>query len=298
MRNIHFIVNPISGKGRQTKELNEDFLKSMFPSDQFSITMSIIPHKGATGILTEQAIAAGAETIVACGGDGTINEVARHLVHTDIRLGIIPRGSGNGLASHLAIPKNLLSCLNIIRTGNTTKIDTALAGNFRFFSNCGFGFPTELIRQYELIPQRRLSGYIKAGLSSIHAIKDSAMLKITCNGKIMNARHLFVSNSNKMGYGMTLAPGASLKDGLFNVQVIGCETLISFGIYGLMVLMGKGDKKKEVTDMLATGVEVEGFKPLQAQIDGEFHQLNEQKIQIINEPASLNVLIANTSNIP
>ncbi|QLH29735.1 MAG: hypothetical protein HWD63_10285 [Candidatus Parvibacillus calidus] len=50
--------------------------------------------------------------------------------------------------------------------------------------------------------------------------------------------------------------------------------------------------------MLATGVEVEGFKSLQAQIDGEFHQLNEQKIQIINEPASLNVLIANTSNIP
>ncbi len=297
MNNIHFIINPISGKGRQLKELSEDHLRNFFPSDKFAVHISVIPEKGATEILTKQAIQAGANTIVACGGDGTINEVARHIVHTDIMLGIIPRGSGNGLASHLAIPKELNSCLNIIREGLTTKIDTALAGKIRFFSNCGFGFPTELIRQYELIPQRRLSGYIKSGLSSIHAIRDSAMLKITCNDRILNARHLFVSNSNKMGYGMTLAPWASLKDGLFNVQVIGCDNILSFGIYGLMVLAGKGDKKKEVTDMLSSEVEVESFEPLQIQIDGEYHQLTENRIRIVNEPASLNVLVQNKANI-
>src|SRR5690606_31559641 len=101
------------------------------------------------------------------------SQIAQHLVNTDISLGIIPRGSGNGLATHLGIPLRLKEALQIIKEGHSTHIDVGSAGDDYFFSNFGTGFAAEVIYRYDQIPERKLPGYIKAGLASLHAIKDS-----------------------------------------------------------------------------------------------------------------------------
>ena len=124
-----FIVNPISGKGR--KERIVDFLKK----------------EGCKVVFTEYAghaeeIARHAEddVIVAVGGDGTVNEVARGIIGTDKALGIIPCGSGDGLALHLGISRNYKKAYRTLRTGKKVRIDTGTLNGRVFLSVCGIGF--------------------------------------------------------------------------------------------------------------------------------------------------------------
>ncbi len=298
MKRIAFIINPISGSGTQADEITNELLQSYFSSKEYEVRRQVIEKKGGTMELVQQAISWAADIIVACGGDGTINEVARHLAGTNIILGIIPRGSGNGLASHLKIPKKIENCLHIIKNGLTISIDTALAGDIRFFSNCGMGFPAELIHQYEMIPQRKLSGYFKAGLASLKSIGNAQAMHIRCNGRETASKHLFISNSNKMGYNMTLGPAASLRDGLLDVLIIPYRTLPGFALFGMASLIRKGHLLRKVTNVLSANIEIEGSHPLQIQADGEFHILDQRKISIINQPASLRVLVLNENKIP
>jgi diacylglycerol kinase (ATP) len=286
------------GSGTQADEITYELLQSYFSNKDYEVRRQIIERKGGTSELVQQAIDWNADIVVACGGDGTINEVARHLVETNMTLGIIPRGSGNGLASHLKIPKHIGDCLHIIKNGLTISIDTALAGDIRFFSNCGMGFPAELIHQYEMIPQRKLSGYFKAGLASLKSIGNAQAMHIRCNGRETASKHLFISNSNKMGYNMTLGPAASLRDGLLDVLIIPYRTLPGFALFGMASLIRKGHLLRKVTNVLSANIEIEGSHPLQIQADGEFHILDQRKISIINQPASLRVLVLNENKIP
>ena len=106
---IHFIVNPIAGKGKN--ELSETFLETFFPNEEYLVSIKNTEFILHANELTKNSIEEGAQIIVACGGDGTINEVASSLVNTSVVLGILPMGSGNGLASNLKIPKNLKKAL-------------------------------------------------------------------------------------------------------------------------------------------------------------------------------------------
>ncbi|WP_103192041.1 diacylglycerol/lipid kinase family protein [Formosa algae] len=103
MKQIHFIINPIAGSGE--KRLSINILRKFFELEAYNIELKYSSFKGHAIDLTKESINQEADVIVACGGDGTINEVASVLVGTGIPLGILPIGSGNGLASHLKIPK-------------------------------------------------------------------------------------------------------------------------------------------------------------------------------------------------
>ncbi len=113
MRHIHFILNPIAGSGNNNLDLA--LLKKHFNPEDFTIAVKPTGYKKHAIKLTQDSIAENADVIVACGGDGTINEVASCLVNSTIILGIVPIGSGNGLASNLNIPKNLNKALALIK---------------------------------------------------------------------------------------------------------------------------------------------------------------------------------------
>jgi diacylglycerol kinase (ATP) len=119
--NIHFIINPIAGSGNH--KIDQTFLESFFNKDEYYITTKYSTYKTHTRELTKISIKEKADIIVACGGDGTINEVASCIIGTPILLGIIPLGSGNGLASNLKIPKNLAKAISIIKSRNVRIID-------------------------------------------------------------------------------------------------------------------------------------------------------------------------------
>jgi diacylglycerol kinase (ATP) len=289
---IHFIINPISGSGKHN--ITAAYLLNQFPQDQYQIEVDYTRQKKHAIELAKAAVAKKPDYIVACGGDGTINEVASCLVGTTIKLGIIPVGSGNGLASNLNIPRNFDKAATVIKNGNTAFIDVGKINQYYFFSNMGIGIDAMIIKKYEHSGNRTLSSYIKAALSSSFQFKaQHAVVKY--NGKTLkvNPFMLFISNSNEMGYNMSLTPNASLSDGVLDMVIIPELTFLEKLLLGFNVLRNSIEKFKKAAYTTISEVSIEMPQKIfiDVQIDGELQNLKTNIVQVSILPKSIEVLI-------
>ena len=137
-KRIIFIVNPISGTAN--KEHIPEQIAEVMDAERFDCEVRFTEYRGHAAEIAREAAKDGADVVVAVGGDGTVNEVARSLVHTDTALGIIPCGSGNGLARHLCIPLNVTKALELINTCQIEAFDYGVINGLPFFCTCGMGF--------------------------------------------------------------------------------------------------------------------------------------------------------------
>ena len=294
MIDIHFIVNPIAGKGKSL--ITETILKPFFIGSLHRLVIKHSAFKKHATQLTKDSIAEKADIIVACGGDGTINEVARCLVGSDIPLGIIPMGSGNGLASNLNIPKKIRKALEIIKNRYVIKIDVGQINNKPFFSNMGIGFDASVIKHYESSQKRTLYGYIGACLTSIKDIKKNKELSVSINetSSFVDPFIIMVSNSNEMGYNLSLTPKASLQDGLLDVLVISKLNRIKMLCLGVLILFRKVTWLREAKmfqiSKLQLSTNDESY--FETQIDGEFQKIDNGILNISICKSALNVLVA------
>lgn len=292
MKYIHFIINPISGKGKHN--IGKTMLEKYFPVTSFKIEVDYSNYKKHALILTKNAIAKNPDYIVACGGDGTINEVASCLINTKIKLGIIPFGSGNGLASNLHISKELEKACEIIRNGKSQFIDVGNANDHYFFSNIGVGIDALIIKKYDSFSSRNLISYVRATLASSFQFKPIHTI-LSFNNKIINtnAFMLFVSNSNEMGYGMSLTPRASLNDGLLDVVIISKLNFKDKINLGLKVITKKVEKFTKAQHSLVEKISFEMPDKifLDAQIDGEYYNFKTNKIEIVIIKSGLEVIV-------
>ncbi|MEN2489330.1 diacylglycerol kinase family protein [Flavobacterium sp. B11] len=289
---IHFIINPISGSGKHN--ITTSYLLSQFPKEEYQIEIDYTKQKKHAIELAKTAVANNPHYIVACGGDGTINEVASALIGSNIKLGIVPVGSGNGLASNLNIPRNFDKAVEIIKKGNTVSIDVGKINQYYFFSNMGIGIDAMIIKKYEHSGNRTLSSYIKAALSSSFQFKPQYTV-VSSDGKKheVNPFMLFISNSNEMGYNMSLTPKASLSDGVLDMVIIPELTFLEKLLLGLNVLKNSIEKFKKAQHALVREVHIEMPHKIfiDAQIDGEFQNLKTNIIQVSILPKSIEVLV-------
>ena len=138
MKSIVFIINPISGT--QSKEEMPKLISDHLNMSRFKYEVQFTEYAGHAAEIARQCAADGIDIAVAVGGDGTINEVARSLVHTHTALGIIPCGSGNGLARHLCIPMDAVKAIQIINECQIESFDYGVINGLPFFCTCGMGF--------------------------------------------------------------------------------------------------------------------------------------------------------------
>lgn len=290
---IHFIVNPIAGSGQNS--FSESFLQSYFEPEKYNITIKYSGYKGHAIDLTKESISQQAHVIVACGGDGTINEVASTLVGTDIPLGIVPIGSGNGLASNLNIPKNIRKALFIIKNSNKITIDVGCVNQRYFFSNTGFGFTANVIENYEALQKRTLWYYIKASIKSFkeYSKKDKLIININDKTELANPFMVFISNSNVMGYNLSLTPKATLQDGLLDIIVVPKLNRLKMIFFGFCMLMKRPNLLKEVIYYQSDKISLlrKQGEFFETQIDGELFRINDENVLISLKKESLNVLI-------
>jgi diacylglycerol kinase (ATP) len=289
---IHFIVNPISGKGKHT--ITGSYLRGYFNRDAYRIEVEYTKYKEHAAELAKKAVAANPDYIIACGGDGTINEVASCIINTKIKLGIIPVGSGNGLAAHLQIPGKFEDALEVIRKGNTTAIDIGKVNGHYFFSNMGVGIDALIIKKYENAGTRTLVSYIKASLNaSLEFSTQKAIITFNNQTVLANPFLLFVSNSNEMGYTMSLTPNASLSDGLLDLVVVPEISFIEKLLLGYYVLRNKVEKFKKARHNLLEELLIELPEKIytDAQIDGEYHNLKTNILKISTIKQGLEVII-------
>lgn len=220
---IVFIVNPTSGtKGKQRII---DIIPRFFPADNWDIEISLTEHAGHAEELARKHAQEGAKVVVAVGGDGTVNEVARGIVHTETALGIVPCGSGNGLARHLGIPMNPQRALKTLSKMDIRTCDYGLINGHPFFCTAGTGFDALVSDTFAHAGKRGLSTYVKTTLKVGLRYKGE-----TYDVEIMNdgeSRHLaaqrywLITAGNAAQYGndFYITPGASLCDGKLNVNL-------------------------------------------------------------------------------
>ncbi|WP_228234841.1 diacylglycerol/lipid kinase family protein [Allomuricauda sp. M10] len=293
MNKVHFIVNPIAGKGAAA--FDEASLFRYFGPDQYKLTVKTSNYSGHATILAKESVGEGAEIVVACGGDGTINEVASCLVHTKVLLGIIPMGSGNGLAESLEISRNIKRAVEIIKSGKTNRIDVAMVNGKPFFSNMGIGFDATVISNYNASQNRRFWAYLKAVLKSIKDYKYNEKIKVEMNGQSFKTRPFmfFISNSKVMGYDISLTRMASLQDGLLDVVIIDDLSKMQMLFLGLIILLRLDQHVKKIQYYKVKNLKL-AFEDKQSehlmQADGELHNLVDREIFVNVEERALHVL--------
>ena len=292
MKYLHFIVNPISGKGHNTLEQTE--LLYHFPSDQYRINVSYTESKGHAKEIALNAIDEGVNCLVACGGDGTVNEVASAIVGTRVHLGIIPMGSGNGLATNLGIKGSLTQMLTKLKAMEAFEIDCGQINGQYFFSNTGLGIDAEIIKKYELGGSRKLWSYISAALKAALSYRYyRTIVRIDDKESETTPLMLFVSNSNEMGYGMSLTPQAKLNDGYLDLVVVPKLSFLQKLLLGLHVLNRSFPKFGKAKSLLMQSLFIHQPERIftDVQIDGEYHNLKTNEIHIRILPAALKVVV-------
>lgn len=215
---IHFIINSRSEKAKLI--LKKQIDTTSFWHNNFDVFMWESLYKGHALELTQKAISDKSSTIVACGGDGTINEVARYVIETDIPLGIVPLGSGNGLARHFKIPLHIKGALQVIKTSNIVQMNAGLANQNFFLCNTGVSFDTHFINAYQNIPSRGFFSYfksLKAAFTSFSVQKHT--LEFDSQKRVVTPFLLMICNTNQFGYDFSLTPNASVSDGKFEMII-------------------------------------------------------------------------------
>ena len=297
---IHFIVNPISGNGNNL--LTPETVSRVFNLDQFCFEIKETQKPKHATELTNASIIEGADIIVACGGDGTVNEIASCLVGSSVKLGVVPMGSGNGFAATLKIPKSIIGALNIIKESNNTQIDVGEINKNYFFSNTGIGFDANVINNYSKTSQRKLTSYLKAFLLTFFNNPASHTLKITTESQSMKLKPfmVFASNSNEMGYDVSLTPKASIQDGVLDIIIVEPLNKLEIIYFAFLLLVKKPQRFKKAHYFLTKNTEITNLDKggFLAQIDGEPRQINTNTIKITVKKKALSVVVPQNPNEP
>lgn len=225
MKKIIFVVNPISGT--QGKELILSLLETKMDKAKYTWDVAYTERAGHAVEIAAKAAEDGVDVVVAVGGDGTINEIARSLVHSDTALGIIPCGSGNGLARHLHIPMDPKKALDILNDGCTDIIDYGKINESKFFCTCGVGFDAFVSLKFAHAGKRGLLTYLEQTLQESLKYQPETYELETENG-ITNYKAFLIACGNASQYGNNayIAPQATLTDGLLDVTILEPFTML------------------------------------------------------------------------
>jgi len=289
-KKIIFIVNPISG-GRKGSELSAIISESV-DKLKFDFEIRLTQHAGHAGEISRQSVMEGIDFIVAVGGDGTINEVASEMIGSQSILGIIPRGSGNGLARHLGIPRSVTKAINLINITNTTKIDTASVNGRSFISIAGVGFDALVAKYFANSKRRGFLAYFRIIAEQYHNYRPKKYTLDFGNGKVMEKEAFFISfaNSNQFGFNTSIAPKAKLNDGLLDICIVTKPFLVEVPLIANLLLLRKINLSPHVEIITTNSLRIVQPKNSFINIDGEAVKLGKE-LKIDVKPLSLNIII-------
>jgi YegS/Rv2252/BmrU family lipid kinase len=220
VKHFVFIVNPRSGTDRAKRI--EAMVGRAFEGTGYTHEIRLTEHARHGTELAREAAAAGAYAVVAVGGDGSVADVAQGLLRTGTALGIVPKGSGNGLARALRIPLKTEAAIALLVRAEERTIDVGFAGEKLFLSNAGVGFDTVVSQAFQTSVRRGLKSY--AGLVAKHLWAYRPMTyRITLDGEQVIEERAFlltVANGSQLGYNFRIAPAALLDDGLLDVVIV------------------------------------------------------------------------------
>jgi len=287
VRKVFFIINRFSGRGYQPAL--EASILSAGKEHCVDSEIAFTEGPGHATLLTQQAVAAGFDWIIAVGGDGTVNEVAKGLLFTEAKMGIIPKGSGNGLARHLGIPVNITLALKCLFTSKAIAIDTFRINEKLSVNVSGIGFDGYIANLFGLDKKRGIQGYTRLVLHEFMSFPEFDAV-ITADGKEFQRRAFIIAiaNSSQYGNNARIAPAASVCDAILNLSVLKkippyrLDFIYSF-------FSGTIDQSAYCETLRIQDTVIQLPSPMDFHVDGEFAGKADRFV-IEMQPASLNIL--------
>ena len=219
VRKVFFIVNKFSGTG--FKSILEEEIRNACTGNGLECTLAYTEGRAHATVLAAEAVDAGFDKVVAVGGDGTVNEVAQGLLATPAAMGIIPKGSGNGLARHMGIPLRVDLALKCLFTSEVIAMDTFRLNGKLSLNVSGIGFDGYIADLFGMDKTRGLQGYTRLVLNEFMQFPEfDARITTEKDVLVRKAFVIAIANSSQYGNNAKIAPRASIRDGLLNISVL------------------------------------------------------------------------------
>lgn len=265
---VCLIINPVSGT-ESKKNIPEEVAAAINQKKQDLIIRVTGYPEHATEI-ARQAAKSKFKYVIAAGGDGTVNEIARELVNTDTTLGILPLGSGNGLARDLGIPIDIEKALAIIINANTRTIDYGVANGHIFFCTCGFGFDAFVSGRFAEDKRRGPLGYVRNVLESVVDFRAEEY-ELTHDEGVFSDKAFILTCANASQYGNEayIAPNASMDDGKMNVSILKPLNALEIPQTTIQLFTKNIDKNSKMTSLVTQKLHIKRANPGLMHMDGE-----------------------------
>jgi len=283
MKNIAFIINPISGtinKRKLPKQIEKELDHSRWLEN-----IVFTEYPGHATELARQYARMGFDAVVAVGGDGTVNEVASGLRDTETALGILPTGSGNGLARHIGMSLRIPRALEQINRGEVIRADYGLVNDQPFFCTCGIGFDALIADKFAAAGTRGMKTYLQNILKDLFAYQPEKYL-IRGEGIDMDPQAFLITfaNANQWGNDAFIAPKASIQDGKMDIAILSKFPLILAPSLAFSLFTKNIDRDYYMNTLQTAHVHVTREKEGPLHVDGEPKQMpQELDIRIVED---------------
>ena len=267
-KKVCVIINPVSGTGG--KQSIPEKIASAFDPQKYDVIIRFTGYAGHATEITKNAVKEDYKYVIAAGGDGTVNEIAKALVNTQCVLGIIPLGSGNGLARDLNISMSIDKSIETISKGVKRSIDYGVANEHIFFCTCGVGFDAFVSEKFADEKMRGPIGYVKNILESVIDFK-SENYELEYDGKTIKEEAFVVTCANASQYGNEayIAPGADMEDGKMNVSLIKPINALEMPQTTIQLFTKNLHKNNKVIQILTSELLIRRSRSGAMHIDGE-----------------------------
>ncbi len=276
--------------GKQKKHLIP-LIHEIINQEDFEIQIQFTENAKHTHLLSKRALDEGADIIIAVGGDGTVNNIAQHVAGTKCILGIIPMGSGNGLARELGISMDVKKALQIINSIKTKTIDTCMVNDNFFVNIAGVGFDAHVGKKFSENEKRGFKTYIKVVLQEFLKYKSSEYkISIDGNESIQNAFMICVCNGTQFGNNVYVSPNSNLDDGEFKIVIFEKTNLFKAASVGLKLFAKKMNTLSFIKTYEGQSISISQRKNNIVNVDGEAIEIKEElNFRIV--PKNLKIII-------
>jgi diacylglycerol kinase (ATP) len=289
------IVNPLSGAGASSgvAERRVSLLTDQFAAAGVAGTVHLTERRHHARELASAAVERGASTVIAWGGDGTINEVGVALAGSNVALGIIPAGSGNGFARELGIPWAPEAAIAIALRGTARPIDAGEIDGRLFFNIAGVGVDAVIAEQFNTrtVGQRGMGPYVRFAMRELFRYQ-AARYRVVLDGEAIVSDALLIAfaNGREYGNGIRLAPRARMDDGKLEALVVEDRHPLSRIWCGRHLVLGTADRAPRVVARSIQEATIETEGEMLYHVDGEIGRARD-RLAVRIRPALLTVRV-------
>jgi len=282
---IRFIINPVSGTGKQ-KGI-ENTIAMHF--DNYDIVRT--QKAGDATALSKEAIEKKYDAVIAVGGDGTVNECAKSLIGSNTALGVIPCGSGNGFAFHNGMNRNIEKAIMQLKNAKFKTIDSCTANGMPFVNVSGIGFDAHIANLFANLSNRGFLNYIKLIYKELKYKAKDYTLKYDGKTENINAILISFANGTQHGNNFQISPHAKTDDGLIDFVIVKDFPRWKVPFFLLKIAKGKAHLSKYIRIIQTDKMTIKSHEK-RIHLDGE-PTATDTTLEIKIVPKSLKILLPN-----